>query len=122
MRTTQFLHTGTLESLNNLISIAEHAFNTARTYFLRNGLRLNAKKTQFLSRGTRQIISKIPYNTTIKFHDITVKPSSSVKNLGVHIDSYMTFGTHVTEMSKKVIRTLLYINRMQRCFDNPKES
>ncbi len=66
---TQFLHTGTLESLNNLISNAEHALKAARTYFLKNGLKLNAKKTQCIFLGTRQIIPKIPENTTLKFHE-----------------------------------------------------
>ncbi len=88
---TQFLHTGTLENLNYLIYNAELTLKTARTYFLKNGLKLNAKKTQCIFLGTRQIIPKIPENTTLKFHDTTIKPSSSVKNLGVHFDNYMTF-------------------------------
>ncbi len=90
----------------------------ARTYFLKNGVKFSAKKTQCIFLGTRQIIPKIPENTTLKFHD-TIKPSTSVKNLGVHIDSYMTFETHVNEMSKKVMGTLMYINRIKHCFDKP---
>ncbi len=50
---THFLHRGPLESLNNLIYNAEHRLNTARTYFLKNVLKLKAKKTQciFWARG-----------------------------------------------------------------------
>ncbi len=36
-----------------------------------------------------------------------------VKNLGLHFDNYMSFDVHMTEMSKKVSGTLLYINRIQ---------
>ncbi len=89
---------------------AEHTLKSARTYFLKNGLKLNAKKTKCIFLGKGQIILKIPENTTLKFHDTTIKPSSSVKNLGVHFDNYMTFETHVNEMSKKVMGTLMYIN------------
>ncbi len=102
-----------------MISNAEHTLRSARTYSLKNGLKLNAKKTQCIFLGTRQIIPKIPENTTPIFHDTIIKPSSSVKNLGVHIDSYMTFETHVNEISKKVMGTLVYINRIKHCFDKP---
>ncbi len=61
----------------------------------------------------------LPENTTLKFHETAVKPCSSVKNLGVHIDSYMTFETHVNEVGKKVMGTLMYINRIKHCFDKP---
>ncbi len=88
---------------------------TARTYFLKNSLKLNAKKTQCIFLGTRQIIPKTPENTTLKFHDTTIKSSSRVKNLGVHFDNYMTFETHVNEMSEKVMGTLMYIQNKALC-------
>ncbi len=119
MSFVQFLHTGTLENLNILIYNAELTLKTARPYFLKNGLKLNANKTQCIFLGMRKIIPKIPDNTTLKFHDTTIKPSSSVKNLGVHFDNYLTFETHVNEMSKKVMGTLMYINRIKHCFDKP---
>ena len=61
----------------------------------------------------------IPEDTAVTFHNTKIYPSSHVKNLGVHIDKYMTFDTHIHEMSKKVIGILLYINRIKHCFDKP---
>ena len=114
---TQFLHTGTLTELDNIISDAELTFNRAREYFLRNGLKLNAEKTKCIFIGTHQLIPRIPENTTLAFHNTTIKPSSCVKNLGVHFDKYMTFETHINKISTKVTGTLLDINRVKHCFD-----
>lgn len=61
----------------------------------------------------------IPEDTAVTFHNTNIYPSSQVKTLGVHIDKYMTFDTHIHEMSRKVIGTLLYINRIKHCFDKP---
>ncbi len=64
---TQFLHTGTPADLNTLITDAQNTLEGARKYFLENGLKLNAKETQCIFLGTRQIIPKIPDNTTLTF-------------------------------------------------------
>lgn len=40
-----------------------------------------------------------------------------VKNLGLHMDRYMTFNKHICEMHKKVIGTLMYVNRIKDYFD-----
>ncbi len=70
-------------------------------------------KTQCIFIGTRALISKIPDNTTIRAGEASILTSKSVKNLGLHFDSYMSFDVHVTEMSKKVSGTLMYLNRIQ---------
>ncbi len=114
---TQFLHTGTVEQLNNLILEAETTLCRARLFSLTNGLKLNAKKTQCIFLKTRQLIPQIPENTNLTLNNTTIKPTSHVKNLGVHFDTYMTFETHINDISKKVIGTLMYINRVKNCFD-----
>ena len=40
-----------------------------------------------------------------------------MKNLGVYMDRYLTFDTHINEISKKVTSTLLFINRAKNYFD-----
>lgn len=44
-------------------------------------------------------------------------PSSTLKNLGVHFDNHLLFDTHITQMSRKVYGTLMYINRIRDCFN-----
>ncbi len=116
---THFLHTGTLTDLNELIRNAQNTLESARKYFLENGLKLNAKKTQCTFIGTRQIIPKIPENTTLTFQNTTINPSCQVKNLGMHIDNHMTFDAHISKRNHNVMGTLMYINRVRHDLDEP---
>ncbi len=86
---TQFLHTGEVEELNTLVLEAETTLSRARQFFLTHGLKLNANKTQCIFLGTRKLVPKIPANTTVTLHNTTIKPTSHVKNLGVHFDTYV---------------------------------
>ncbi len=68
--------------------------------------------------GNMQLLSRIPDNTTIKFAGNKITPSNHVKNLGLYIDRYMTFDVHINELNKKVMGTLMYINRLATTFRN----
>lgn len=67
--------------------------------------------------GTRQLIPKIPENTTIRFHNTTITPVSHVKNLGVYMDCYLSFDKHITATNQNVVRTLMYIKKVKHCFN-----
>ncbi len=71
---------------------------------------LNASKTQCIFIGNRQILSKLPVNTTISIDNELIIPSSHLKNLGLYLDKNMLFDKHVSEITKKVIGTLMFIN------------
>ncbi len=116
---TQFLHTGTVNNLENLIVKTEETLIKANHYFLRNGLMINPNKTQCIFIGNRQLLSRIPKKTTIKFAGNTITSSNHVKNLGLYIDRYTTFDVHINESNKKVIGTLMYINRLSDNFQKP---
>ncbi len=109
---TQYLQTGTVDSLPQLVHDTEQTLIKIKYYFNKNGLLLNSMKTQCIFIGSRALISKIPGNTTIRAGEASIHPSKSVKNLGLHFDNYMS-DVKVTEMSKKVSGTLVYINRIQ---------
>ena len=113
----QFIHTGKVDNISELIRRAEETLAKARRYFLENGLMIIAKKTQVIFIGTRQILSKIPNDIKIGFDNEEIEPSSHVKNLGIHIDKTLTFDVHIDELCKKVTGILLYINRMKDSFD-----
>ena len=113
----QFIHTGEVGNIYDLIGRTEETLTRAKRYFLENGLMLNAKKTQIIFIGTRQIISQIPENIRINFDNETIEPSRHVKNLGIHMDSNLLFDTHINELCKKATGILLYINRMSDSLD-----
>jgi len=114
---TQLLLTGDVDNIAQLIARAENLLSTVRTYFQNNGLLLNEKKTQCLFIGSRHIISNLPDDITINFNGNSIKPNTVVKNLGLYMDQYMLFNVHIDEMHRKVIGTLLYLNRIADCFE-----
>ena len=115
---SQFLLTGNIDDLEDLIARAEYTLLKAKTYFNKNGLNVNENKTQCIFIGTRQYISRIPEDTEIHFGTAIIKPSPYVKNLGVYMDQYLLFDIHIDEMSKKVYGTLMFLNRITEHFTN----
>ncbi len=73
---------------------------------------VNATKTQCIFIGSRQLCSRIPEDVVVKFDRTNISPSTHVKNLGLYMDRYMSFETHVNEISKRVMGMLIYINRI----------
>lgn len=61
---TQFIHSGTLDTLPRLTTQAQATFTRAKAYSNDNGLMLNSNKTQCLLVGTRPMIKRTPENTT----------------------------------------------------------
>ncbi len=116
---TQILHEGTVNNIHQLINDAETTLRQCKRYFLSNGLLLNPSKTQCIFLGNRQLLAKIPPDTTIHFDGENILPSYHVKNLGVYFDKYMLFDVHLNELQKKVTGILMYINRISKCFDKP---
>ena len=110
---TQILHTGTVNEVDQLIEATESTLTHAKHYFNKNGLLVNANKTQCIFFGSRQNIARIPRDATIKFGDSEIQPSSVAKNLGVYLDQYMTFEKHVDEIHKKTMSSLIYLNRVK---------
>ncbi len=103
-------------TLPHLITQAQTTLTSAKTYFNTNGLILNFNKTQCLFVGTRALTKHIPENTTIVFDNTFITSSKYVKNLGIYMDCNLSFDTHMHEIHKKVMGTLLFINRMKEKF------
>ena len=114
---TQILIDDHIDNLEDLIQRAEEVLHRVKVYFQMNGLLLNEKKTQCIFLGSRQYISRIRDDIHIDFNGEVIKPMESVKNLGVHFDKYMTFDKHIDELHKKVMGTLIYLNRLKNYFE-----
>lgn len=114
---TQFLISGSVNEIEDLVNRGENALRDAKKYFQINGLNVNEKKTQCIFIGSRQLISRIPPNVQIYFGETPITPSQSVKNLGVYIDQYMLFDVHINHIIKKVNGILMFINRIKVRFN-----
>ena len=109
----QFILKGKVEDLDEIVKIAEDTLIKAKHYFDKNGLLMNAKKTQCMFIGSRHNIAKIPDDLRIFLDGNEITPANTIKNLDVHMDRFMTFDTHIQEMRKKVMGILIYLNRMK---------
>ena len=113
---TQFIHTGTIENIQDLIKKSETTLSKIKEYFHLNGLMLNTSKTQCMFVGSRFHIAQIPRDTCIQVDNTSIVPSTSIKNLGVYFDSYMQFDTHITHICKKSVGNIMFINRIKDNF------
>ena len=59
-----------------------------------NHLLVNPGKTEFVLFGVRQILSKVP-NVTVLFLGQNLTPTTSCKDLGVILDSSLSFNEHI---------------------------
>ena len=61
----------------------------------------------------RQLLSKVP------FLDQELTPVSSVKDLGVTLDSYLNFNDHVDTLTSSLVSMLCQISRVSHLFTIP---
>ena len=74
------------------------------------------KKTKFVLFGVRQLISKLPSNITVPFLGQDLVPVTSFKDLGVTLDSNLTFNGHIASLTSSLLSTLVQINRVRLLF------
>ena len=60
-----------------------------------NDLLINPTKTKLLLVGTRQMTNRLPTDFKLDFLGKQITPSSSGKDLGVVIDSHLTYDDHI---------------------------
>ncbi len=82
---TQLLHQGHLEKLYEIIHQTENTLKKIKTYFSKNGLMVNATKTQCIFIGSRQLCLRIPEDVVVKSDGTNISPSTRVKNLGLYM-------------------------------------
>ena len=97
---TQVAVSGGIGDIGSLVQQMEHNLALLSRWFSKNGIKINAQKTQFIILGSRQNIQRLgPVN--IKFMDADVAASATVLNLGVTFDQHMTFTPHVDNVVQR---------------------
>ena len=71
-----------------------------------NELLINPSKPKLILFGTRQLLSKIP-DIRVPFLGQNIAPVPSVKDLGIILDSNLTFNDHVNTLTSSLISTLV---------------
>ena len=81
-------------------------------------LLINPSKTKLIFFGTRQLLSKVS-DIRVPFLDQELTPVSSVKDLGITLDSYVNFNDHVNTLTSSLLSMLCQISRVRHLFTKP---
>ena len=80
-----------------------------------NNLLINPDKTKLVLFGTRQLVLKLP-DVTVSFLGQQLCPVLSAKDLGVTLDSGLTFNNHISSLSSSLLSSLCQISRVHHLF------
>ena len=73
----------------------EGTMERVNKYFSENGLKVNSDKTQLIFIGSRAFIDRIPDDIKIRVGNSEISPKDSTKDIGVILDSHLSFEKHV---------------------------
>ena len=79
------------------LSKLELCINELSNWMTVNKLKLNHNKTEFFIAGTTQGLAKLP-PVELKVGNDMIKPSSSVRNLGIIFDNHMSMTQHINSL------------------------
>ena len=82
-----------------------------------NSLLINPEKTKLLVLGTRQMLQRLPTDFHVTLLGKKVTPSPSARDLGLQVDSTLSYDEHVTQTVSSCIGSLCQINRVKHLFD-----
>ena len=107
------LNPRSLVSQHSVKNDMESCISAVSKWMTQNKLKLNDEKTEFMIIGTKQQTSKIVYND-IRVGNEQITSRSSVRNLGVFIDSELKMSIHVQNITKKCYITLREIKSIRK--------
>jgi hypothetical protein len=109
----QLMLTTTISGLSAAIEKMENCINGVKDWFASSFLSLNDCKTEFMILGSPPMLRKVT-NVVLKVVDVTIKPSSCLRDLGLYIDPSLSFKHHIRIVSSCAFTALRMIARLQR--------
>ena len=82
-----------------------------------NNLLVNPEKTKMLVVGTRQLMNQLESPVHINFMGENLTPVTEVKDLGMLLDSHLTYDKHIQALSSSCISKLRQIGRVKHNFN-----
>jgi hypothetical protein len=111
---TQLFVSFNCDSCSQSLAQLSAAFADAQSWLFTNKLMLNPSKTEFLLLGTVQQLCKFELLTSVKLGDTVVQRSCCARNLGVILDSNMSFSKHVDAICRAAFYHIRDIRRISR--------
>jgi len=91
----------------------EKCINEVKIWFTSSLLTLNDTKTEFMILGSSTLLRRLP-DVTLKVGTTCIKPSKCLGNLGVHLDSTLSFTNHVKIVCMRAFNSLRLIARIKK--------
>lgn len=98
---------------NSLIERISSCFDSVSEWMMANRLQLNPQKTEVMWCSSARRQDQVPLGPVL-IDNTSVPTVSSVRNLGVHINSHLTLSTHVTAIVKTCFAVLRQIRSVRR--------
>ncbi|KAJ4444983.1 hypothetical protein ANN_06782 [Periplaneta americana] len=105
-------------SLNDSLSKLNHDLTLISSWARKCGLNLNPGKTQVILLGHQRLQSSININTLlpVTLNNTIIPFSTTVKNLGFHFDSSLSWNAQVKYVCKKTFSILHSLKRLKNLF------
>ena len=101
------------------LSALESTISSVSSWMSSNFLALNPSKTEFLLFGNRSQLSKANNIILSMPNNISIRPVTSVRNLGVVFDSELSFSKHIASLSKSCFCHIRNLRRIRSSVDLP---
>ena len=104
---SQIIITGPRKKLSEMQRALEKVLDIANTWFLQNGMMVNASKTELLLCGDRRQLAQISEPPEINFKGGRLVSTDQVKNLGVVMDSTLSWNQHIRMLTNRCFGLLV---------------
>ena len=85
----------------------EHVLDTMCTWFLQNGMKVNASKTEMLMCGDRRQLAQLTRPACVTFLGERLESTDEVNNLGVIMDKNLTWERHIKRVTDRCFGILI---------------
>ena len=109
---TQIYDSTTCENLHLLTYRLQQCFNEIKSWMNLNRLMLNDGKTEVILVGRPTMLKNVD-QTSITFGDSVTTFSNTVKNLGVFLDSNLSFLNQVNNILRKIYLDLMRMRKVR---------
>ena len=114
----QIYRHGPYSSQSELTQSVDEVIPTLRDWMFSNRLRLNPEKTQLIWLGTKHLHNKIDYDLLNSLFP-SLSFSNCIRNLGVYLDSNLTFKEHFARLTRSCFYQLRQIRVIRSSLSLP---
>ena len=106
-----------LPDVDTAIANLEQDLLRVAAWCCENQLLINPDKTMFMLIATRQLRKRFSSSPVVSFLGKYLEPVASAKDLGVTLDSHLTYDCHISNVVSSCVAKLCQINRVKNSFD-----